>query len=107
MLERSEAKVVQDVEQRQHGKGKVTPLVRALDQCADKTSDDHDFVNEDDEENGRDRRAGSKKKVQKKQGSSDDPVDVSNVEDLSSLGTTELDFDWDLYRVRLAELHSK
>lgn len=96
MLEGSEAEVVQDVEQCEHGKGKVTPLVRTVDQCADQSGDDHNFVNENDEENGRDGSASGEKKVQKEQRGSDDPVNVSNVEDLSSLGSTELDGNRDL-----------
>ena len=52
--------LVDDVEQRSAAKRKVAPLVAGSDKGASKTSDDHDLINEDSEENGRPRHASGK-----------------------------------------------
>ena len=71
-------------------KGKISPFVRALDQSANKTSNNHDLVNEDDVQNCRPRHTSGQEKVHEKQRSSDDPVDVSNVEDLAIVASNKV-----------------
>jgi hypothetical protein len=69
---------------------KVSPLVGALDQSANKTSNNHDLVNEDDVQNCRPRHASGEEKIHEKQRSSDEPVDISNVEDLAIIARNEV-----------------
>ena len=71
-------KLVDDVEQRGAAEGEIAPLVAGSDESAGKTSDDHDLVDEDSEENGRPGHAGGEKQVGEQKRSGDDPVDVAN-----------------------------
>ena len=70
--------LVDDVEQRSAAKRKVAPLVAGSDEGACETSDDHDLVNEDSEENGRPGHASGEEQVGEQKRSGDDPVDVAN-----------------------------
>lgn len=77
--------MVQDVEKGCVAESKVAPLVAGLDEGADETSDDHDPVGEDDEEDGGPGHAGCEEEVKKEQGRRDEPVDVADIEDFAEL----------------------
>lgn len=88
-----------DVEEGDTTKDKEWPLVDALDESANQASHDHDFVDEDDPENGGPWHTGGKQQVHEKQRCSDEPVHVTSIVD-GAVGTTndwiaaaELDFD--------------
>jgi hypothetical protein len=80
-------------------KGKVTPLVGGLDQGADKTSDDHNQVDKDYPHDGGPWHTSSEQKIHEQKRGSDDPVNVTHVEDLtvysgdSRVATSELNID--------------
>ena len=71
-------KLVNDVEQCSAAESEVAPLVAGPDESASKTSNDHDLVDQDGEENGRPGHASGEKKVGEQKGSGDDPVDVAD-----------------------------
>lgn len=72
-----------DVEKSSTSEGEVTPLVGRVDKGTDETADDHDLVNEHDPKNGRSRETSGEKEIQEQKRCSDDPVDVTDVEDLT------------------------
>lgn len=91
---------VEDVEEGDTAENEVWPLVAGGDESTNETSDDHDLVNEDGVENGGPWHAGGQEQVHEEKGSSDDPVNVSDVEDLTVgtgnlliIGTRELNGD--------------
>lgn len=72
-------KLVNDVEECSAAEGEVAPLVAGPDKSASKTSDDHDLVDQDGEEDGRPWHASGEKQIGEQKGSSDDPVDVADL----------------------------
>src|SRR5690242_5208285 len=66
----------------------IGPLVPANDERTDKTSDDHDLVDEDGPENRGPWHASSEQQVQKQEWCRDEPINVSNIKDLT-VGTTD------------------
>jgi len=91
--------LVDDVEESEAGKDEVSPLVRRLDECTNKTSDDHDLVDKNHEEDGWPWHAGGEEQVEKQERSGDEPVDVTDVEDLAvdasnDTAANEFDIDW-------------
>jgi len=75
--------VVGDEEESSTAEDEVTPLVARDDEGTNETGDDHDFVHEDGVEDGGPWETSSEQNVQQKKRSSDDPVNVSNIEDLT------------------------
>ena len=71
-------KLVDDVEQSSATKGEVSPLVAGANESASKTSDDHNLIDEDGEENRRPGHASGEKQVGEQKGSGNDPVDVAD-----------------------------
>jgi hypothetical protein len=89
-----------DVEESKAAEGEVTPLVGATDEGTDETSDNHDLIDENDEEDGRPGQSGGQHQVEKKERGSDEPIDVADIEDLtvdtanlSHVGSLELNID--------------
>lgn len=64
---------VNNVEERDAAKDKVSPLVTGGDQSSDQTSNDHDLVDENDEENAWPRHGRSQHQIGQEQRCSDDP----------------------------------
>lgn len=79
--------LVDNVEESSTAKGKVWPLVDTLDESTNQTSDNHDFVDKDNPEDGRPWHTGSEQQVHEQQWRSDEPVNVSSIED-GAVGTT-------------------
>lgn len=90
---------VEDVEESDAAKGEVSPLVGGRGECSDETGDDHDLVDENYEEGGGPWHPRGEEQVHEKQRGSDDPVDVSDVVDLTevaaNLGVAALELDGD------------
>jgi hypothetical protein len=89
-----------DVEESKAAEGEVTPLVGATDESANETSNNHNFIDENDEEDSGPGKGGSQHQVEKKERGSDEPIDVADVEDLTvdaanlgHIGSLELDID--------------
>jgi len=89
-----------NVEESSAAEGKVAPLVRATDESTDETSDNHDFIDENDKEDSGPGKSGSQHQVKKKERSGDEPIDVADIEDftvdtanLSHVGSAELNID--------------
>jgi hypothetical protein len=89
-----------DVEESKAAEGEVTPLVGATDESTNETSDNHDFIDENDEEDSGPGKGGGQHQVEEKQRGSDEPIDVADVEDLtvdtanlSHVGSAELNID--------------
>jgi hypothetical protein len=59
------------------------PFVRRCDQSSNETGDDHDLVHENGVENRGPRKTSGEEDIHEKKGRGDEPVDVSNVEDLT------------------------
>jgi hypothetical protein len=87
-----------DVEESNAAKDEVAPLVGAADEGTNKTSNDHDFIDENDEEKSGPRHCGGQHQVEEKERGGDEPIDVADVEDLT-VDTA------DLRHVRSAELN--
>lgn len=77
----------------------VTPLVGAANKSANETGNDHDLIDKDDEEDSRPRHGSGQHQVEKQERSSDEPVDVADVEDLTvdttNFRVVSLEFDVD------------
>ena len=67
----------------EHPKCKVTPLVRRAYKGANKSANNHDLVNEHNPQNSRCWETGGEQQIEEEQRRCDEPVDVTNVEDLS------------------------
>lgn len=97
---------VKDVDERSATKGEVSPLVAGRDKGTNKTGNNHDLVDENHEESGWPWHASGEEEIHKKERSGDDPIDVSDVVDLTvdsaNLGVVaqELDVDWGPSQVR-------
>lgn len=78
MLASFPGKLVDDVEQSSATEGEVSPLVAGANESTSKTSDNHDLIDEDGEENRRPGHASSEQQVGEQKGSGNDPVDVAN-----------------------------
>jgi len=91
--------LVDDVEESDAAENKVSPLVTALYESTDKTSDDHDLINDNNPHDGRPWHAGSEEQVDEQKRRSDEPVDVSDVVDRTVgscyLGVATGEFDCD------------
>lgn len=74
---------VHNVEESETAKDEITPLVGSGDKSTDKTSDDHDLVNEKSDQDGGPWETGCQEQIEEKQWCCDEPVDVSNIEDLT------------------------
>jgi hypothetical protein len=79
---------VDDVGERKAAEGEVAPLITGPDECANKTSDDHDPVNQDDVKDRWPGHAGSEKQVGEQQRSGDKPVDVADYPTLACSSAT-------------------
>lgn len=88
---------VNDEEECNAAEGEVTPLVDSTDQGANKTSHDHDLIDEDHIHDGGPRHTSCEKKIHEQERGGDEPVDVANVEDLAvqsgNLRVAALEFD--------------
>ena len=89
-----------NVEESNTAEDEVTPLVRAANEGADETSDNHDFVNEDDEQKSGPGDGSSQHQIEEKQRGSDEPIDVADIKDLTvhtadlrHVGSGKLDID--------------
>jgi len=89
-----------NVEESSATEGEVTPLVGATDKSTNETSDNHDFIDENDEEDSGPGKSGGQHQVKKKERGGDEPIDVADVEDLtvdtanlSHVGSAELNID--------------
>ena len=80
-------------------KGVETPLIRSLDESTNESSGNHDLVHEDGVENGRRWQAAGQEEIQQQEGRGQEPVNVSDIEDLSHVavhfgaGAFELNLD--------------
>jgi hypothetical protein len=81
VLARLPRELVDDVGERNAAEDEETPLVAALHKGTNKTSDDHDLINDNGEQNGRPWHSRGKEEIQKKQGSRDEPINVAHVVD--------------------------
>lgn len=68
-------------------KDKVWPLVDALDESTNQTSDNHDFVDENNPENGRPWHTSSEQQVHEQKWCGDEPINVAGIED-GAVGAT-------------------
>ena len=75
--------MVVPVHKRRLTEREITPLVGTLHEGTDESSNNHDPVHENYPQNSWPGHASSKKQIGEQQGSSQEPVDVSCVEDLS------------------------
>jgi hypothetical protein len=82
-----------DVNQRGTSERKVPPLVRAGDQSSDQSGDDHDQVEEDQGDDVRERKTGGEYELEEETGGGDDPIDVTDIPDVSSGRTVEFGSD--------------
>jgi hypothetical protein len=73
--------LVDNVQESNAAKDKVWPLVDALDKSTDQTSDNHDFVDKNNPEDGRPWHTSSEQQVHEQQRRGDEPVNVSGIED--------------------------
>ena len=97
-------KRVEDVEEGEHAEGPVAPLVGRLGEGANETSDDHDLIGQNGDENGGSRDASGQEEVEQEKRGGDKPVEIAYVEDLAStssgdvdtVGAGELDLNRDL-----------
>jgi hypothetical protein len=91
--------LVDNVEKRGASKGEETPLVTASDERSNKTSDDHDLVDKDGEEDSRPRHASSEHQIKKEQRCRNEPVNVADIVDRtvvsSDLRIIAMEFDSD------------
>ena len=101
-----ESKDIDDVEESKHAEGEETPLVTGRDEGADETGDDHDLIHEDGDEDGRPWEASRQGEIQEQQWCGDDPVNVTDIEDLTGVSkgsstwrAQELDGDGSLTKV--------
>lgn len=84
----------------------VSPFVARLNQGADKAGDNHNFIDEDGVNDGGSWKTTCQEKVKQQEWGGDDPVDVSNIKDLSQVatdlgvGSLELDLDGSPAEVR-------
>lgn len=81
---RLETGSVDDPEDVEHGNaahGVVAPFVGRLDQSTNETSDDHNQVKEDGDEDGREGKAGNEENLEEKERGGDGPVNVTSVPD--------------------------
>ena len=86
---------VPDVEQRSHAEDVVTPLVVAVNQGTDKTSDNH---NDGHEQRGHDvgeRKASSEQELKEQQREGDKPLDVPHIPDLACVCVTARPLGYD------------
>lgn len=72
-----------DVEESDAAEDEVSPLVGAANKGTNETSNNHDFVNEDDEEKSGPRHGSGQHQVEEKQRGGDEPIDVADIEDLT------------------------
>lgn len=99
-------KLVDDKEEGEHAKDPVTPLVRSLGESTNETSHNHDLIGQNGNENGGPWDAGGEEKIREQQWCSDEPVNVPNVEDLTSASAAhntaanELSLDGHLAQIR-------
>ena len=91
--------MVDDVEESKAAESEVSPLVSRRDEGTDKSSNNHDLVDQDDEKYSWPWHTRSQHEIHKQQRSRDKPIDVSHVEDLTECATDlgiraeELDLD--------------
>ena len=78
---------VGDICQCSAAEGEVAPLVRRADQSPNEASHNHQLVNKNNPENGWPWHASREQKVHEQQWCSNEPIDVSDVEDLAVLAT--------------------
>ena len=71
--------LVNDVDEGEVAESEVSPLVLGGDECADKTGDDHNLINNDGPKDGGPWHASGEHEVGEKQRGGDDPVDVTDV----------------------------
>jgi len=81
-------------------KSEVTPFVGRANKSSNKTTDNHDFVNEHDPQNSRCGETSSEQQVEQQQRRRDEPINVTNIEDLTvqacdlGVAADELDGSW-------------
>lgn len=78
-----DGKFVEDGKHGNAAEGVETKLVAGLDECADQTSDDHNFVKEDHVGDRWPWESSSQHQVEEKKWCGNDPVDITCVEDRS------------------------
>lgn len=81
---------VDNVEESNAAKDEVWPLVDALDKSTHQTSDNHNFVDKNNPEDGRPWHTSSEQQVHEQQRRGDEPVNVSSIED----GAVSATNDW-------------
>lgn len=90
---------VKDVEQSGAAECEVAKLVRASDKSTNETGNNHDLVDENDKKNGRPRHTSGQEEIHEQEGSGDEPINVTDVEDLTvaasnnRVASDELDVD--------------
>jgi len=89
-----EEELVDDEEECKHSKGKVTPLVGSLDESTDETGNNHDLIGEDSDQDGWSWDTSSEEEIEKEEWCGDEPINVSDVEDLTSTGSKDLSAVW-------------
>lgn len=90
---------VDNIEKSNATESEVAPLVGALDEGTYKASYDHNFIDKNDEKGSRPWHASSQEEIHQKKRSSDEPINVADVEDLAvdttnnRIASLELDVD--------------
>lgn len=80
--------LVDDKEEGEHAEDPVAPLVGSLGESTDETSHDHDLISQNSDSDSGPWNTSSKEKIREQQWCGNEPIDVTDVEDLTSASAT-------------------
>jgi hypothetical protein len=89
--------LVDDVDESKVAESEVSPLVLGGDECANKTGDNHDLIDDDGPQDARPWHSSGEHEVGQEQRGGDDPVDVANIVDRTVVSTNHWVVALELY----------